>query len=321
MNIGILGAGGIARKMAYTLNQMENVTLMAIGSRSDEKARAFAEEFQIPKAYGSYAALAEDDSLDLVYIATPHSRHDADCMLCLENGRNVLCEKAFTANAAQAERVIAYAEEKGLFLSEAIWTRFMPMRFTLDKIIADGVIGEISSLTANLGYSLHHVERLQRPELAGGALLDLGVYPINFARMVFGGEITDMQSSCIKNAYGVDAVDSMIITFAGHKTAVLHSTMLANTDRRGIIYGEKGRIEFDNINNCEGIRVILNDGTTCRYETPVQISGYEYEVLASVKAISEGRTECLEMPHRETIRVMEIMDQLRKQWGVKYPFE
>lgn len=321
MNIGILGTGGIAHKMAYTLSKMNNVTLTAIGSRSKEKSESFAAEFGVEKAYGSYVELAKDDTLDLIYIATPHSRHFEDCMICLENGRNVLCEKAFTANAAQARQVLKYAEENGLFVSEAIWTRFMPMRYSLDSLIAGGVIGSITSLTANLGYSLAHVERLVKPELAGGALLDLGVYTINFALMTFGSNIKDIRSACVKNEYGVDSYNSIIMTFEDGKTAVLHSNMLANTDRRGIIYGNKGRIEFDNINNCEGISVILNDGSVSRYETPGQITGYEYEVTASLKAISQGKTECAEMPHSETIRVMEIMDGLRSEWGIKYPFE
>lgn len=321
MKIAILGAGNIARKMADTINGLKETELYAVGSRSIEKARAFAEEFGALKAYGSYEELVKDDAIDLIYIATPHSRHYEDCMLCLENGRNVLCEKAFTANADQAKRVISYAEEKGLFISEAIWTRFLPMRFVLDEIISSGVVGRISSLTADLGYSLENVERLKKPELAGGALLDLGVYPINFALMAFGEDICDIKSSCVKNEYGVDEQNSIIMSFTGGKTALLHSSMVSNLDKRGVIYGDRGRIEFENINNCEGIKVILNDSTVKSYETPKQITGFEYELLSSIKAVSQGKTECTEMPHTETIRVMEIMDFLRKEWGVVYPFE
>ena len=321
MNIGILGTGSIAEKMAATINQMNSAKLYAVGSRTIEKAEIFAEKFDISKSCGSYEELVKDGNIDLIYIATPHSRHYEDCMLCLENGKNVLCEKAFTANAKQAREVVSYAEKRKLFVSEAIWTRFMPMRFTLDKIIESGVIGDISALTANLGYELSHKERLQKPELAGGALLDLGVYTINFALMAFGSKIIDIKSSCVKNEYGIDKTNSMIMTFSGGKTAVLHSNAAAITDKTGIIYGTKGRIEFLNINNCEGIRVILNNGEITEYETPSQISGYEYEVEASLQAIKEGRTETHFMPHIETIRVMEIMDSLRKEWGIIYPFE
>lgn len=321
MNIGILGAGNIARTMARTVNGMENATLAAVGSRNKEKAEKFAAEFSVPKAYGSYEELVKDETLDLIYVATPHSRHFEDIMLCLENGRNVLCEKPFTANAVQAEKAISYAEEKDLYVGEAIWTRYLPMRFKLDEIIRSGIIGEITSLTANLGYSIAHVERLIKPELAGGALLDLGVYTINFALMAFGTDIKEIKSSCVKNQYGVDVHNTVIMDFNDGKTAVLHSNMNSNTDKRGIIYGDKGRIEFENINNCEGIKVFLNDGTVHTYDPPPQITGFEYEAAASLEAIKAGRTECDEMPHSEILRVMKIMDSLREEWGIRYPFE
>ena len=321
MRIGILGAGGIARKMAHTINNMDNMTLAAIGSRSIDKAKEFAQEFSIPTAYGSYEELAADSSLDLIYVATPHSRHYEDALLCLENGRNVLCEKPFTANAKQAEELIALAEGKGLFIGEAIWTRYLPMRFTLDEILESGVIGTPSYLTANLGYQISHVERLIKPELAGGALLDLGVYTINFALMAFGNDVREIKSSCNKNEFGVDTNNSIIMNFADGKTAMLHSNLNALTDLRGMIYGDKGRIEFDNINNCEGITVYLNDGTVTRYDTPPQITGFEYQVQAAADAIAAGKTECPQMPHSEILRVQNIMTDMRSEWGIHYPFE
>ena len=165
------------------------------------------------------------------------------------------------------------------------------------------------------------MERLCKPELAGGALLDLGVYTINFALMAFGDEVVGMKSNCVKNEYGVDANNSIILNFKDGKTALLHSNMRANLDRRGIIYGDKGRIECDNINNCREIRVILNHGEEKVYTAPPQISGYEFEVEASMQAIAEGKTECEQMPHSETLRVMQMMDALRKEWGIRYPFE
>lgn len=321
MNIGILGAGGIARKMAHTVNGMEGVTLKAIGSRDSGRAEEFAKEFGIPTAYGSYEELAADSSLDLIYVATPHMRHCEDMLLCLRNGRNVLCEKPFTVNAAEAERVLSFAREKGLYAGEAIWTRYLPMRYRLDEILDSGVIGNVSSLTADLGYAIAHVERLKKPELAGGALLDLGVYVINFALMVFGTDIKEIKSSHVKNEYGVDTHNCIIMEFSGGRTALLHSNMNSNTDNRGMIYGDKGRIEFINTNNCEGIIVTLNDGTVTRYDTPPQITGFEYEVQSSLAAIAEGSCECKDMPHSEILRVMRIMDGLRQEWGLKYPFE
>ncbi len=321
MKIGILGTGIIAGKMAETINQMKGVQLYAVASRNVNKASEFADKYCIPMYYGSYESLAEDENVDLVYIATPHSRHYEDAVMCLEKGRNILCEKPFTINKAQAEKVFLLAEEKGLFAGEAMWTRFMPMQFILDKILSEKTIGEIISVTANTGYSISGIERIKNPELAGGALLDIGIYPINFAVMVFGHNITDIQSSCIKNEFGVDIQNSIILTFDKSRTALLHSTVCADTDLMGIIYGDKGRIEFRNINNCEGITVIHNNGKRKEYITPQQISGYEYEVIAACRAVAEGKTECPEMTHSETLFILELMDSLRKKWGIIYPFE
>ena len=321
MNIGIIGAGTIAHKMAETVTKSGIANMYAIASRSIDKAREFAAIYNIPKAYGSYEEIAADSDIDLIYIATPHSRHYEDCILCIENGRNVLCEKAFTANAIQAKKLLEFAKEKNVFITEAIWTRYIPMRFVLDEILESGIIGEISSLTANLGYDLSMLDRLQLPELAGGALLDLGVYTLNFAVMAFGKDIAQIKSTCTLNKHGVDMNNSIIIKYKDGKTALLHSNFNVKTDRMGIIYGSKGRIEFKNINNCEGIKVILNNDEVIDYPVPPQVSGYEYEVISSLKAIKENRLECDEMPHSETIFFMELMDSLRKEWGIKYPFE
>lgn len=232
MNIGILGAGGIARTMAATVAEMNDTKVLAIGSRTLSKAQDFAAEFDIPTSYGSYEELAADDRLDLIYIATPHSRHFEDCMICIQNGRNVLCEKAFTANKKQAEELFKTAKEKNVFICEAIWTRFIPMRKTLDDILKSGIIGEITSLTANLGYPISHLDRLVKPELAGGALLDLGVYTLNFAVMAFGKDIADIKSVCTKNEYGVDMHNSIILTYSDGKTALLHSNC---QDRKSVV--------------------------------------------------------------------------------------
>ncbi|WP_426350012.1 Gfo/Idh/MocA family protein [Alloiococcus sp. CFN-8] len=322
MKIGILGAGNIGGTMAYTVSNMEEAECYAVGSRSLEKAKSFADKYNIKKAYGSYEELVKDPEVELIYIATPHSEHYANAKLCLENGKHVLCEKAFTANAAQAEEIISLAESKGLLITEAIWTRYLPMRWVLQEIIDSGTIGEVTSLTANLGYILNEVKRMVDPNLAGGALLDLGVYPINFASMIFGDDIERVTSDCVKTETGVDGQNTIIITYKGGKVAVLHSNMLAVTDRYGIINGSKGYIEFKNINNCEGIKVYGTDREVIKtFETPKQITGYEYEVLSAIKAIREGRTECPEMPHKETVRIMKLMDSLRQQWGVIYPFE
>lgn len=323
MKIAILGAGNIAETMGRTVSNMkkDGVEAYAVAARDKSRAEAFAEKFNFTHAFGSYEEMLCDDNIDLVYIATPHSLHYEHAKLCLEHGKNVLCEKAFTANAAQAKEIIKLSEKKHLLVSEAIWTRYIPMKKTLDDLLSRNVIGEITSVTANLGYKIDNVPRLRLPELAGGALLDLGVYTINFAAMVLGTDITDTVSSCVKTDTGVDESHSIIFTFGGGKTATLFSTMLSNTDRRGMIYGRNGSIEAVNINNCEQLIVNVNGTAPEIIDRPKQITGFEYEVLAAKRAIDEGKTECEEMPHSEIIRIMEIMDNLRGQWGIVYPFE
>lgn len=322
MNIAILGAGNIAQSMAITLQPLKGVTCYAVASRDRKKAQAFADKYGFEVAYGSYTEMLNDENVQLVYIATPHSHHYEHIKLCLMHGKHVLCEKAFTANAAQAEEVIAMARERGLLLTEAIWTRYMPMRETINSVLKSGVIGKPTSLSANLGYPLEHVERMTKPELAGGALLDLGVYPLNFASMVFGDDIVGISAEYVKYDTGVDAQETIMLKYADGKMATLYATMLAQTDRRGVINGTNGHIEVENINNPEGIRVYnLERRLIAEYVAPTQITGYEYEVKSAIDAIKEGRIECPEMPHSETIRMMRLMDSIRKAWGIEFPFE
>ena len=326
MKTAILGAGNIAKSMAAALRGLqkrgENVEPYAVGARELSRAEAFAREQGFEKAYGSYEELVSDPKIDLVYVATPHSMHCEHMRLALEHGKNVLCEKAFTMNAGQAEEVIALAEKKGLLLAEAIWPRYMPSRQMILDLIDSGVIGTVTSLSANLGYPLTHVERLVRPELCGGALLDLGVYPLNFACMAFPGEIRDVASACVKWETGVDAQNSFTLTFEDGRMAVLYSSMLVQSDRLGVINGDKGYMEVQNINNPEEIRIFdLQRNCIRTIPVPEQINGYEYEVLACREALEKGWTECPQMPHAETLRMMKVMDGLRKSWGVIYPME
>lgn len=322
MKIGILGAGGIARVMAETVNGMEEAQCYAVAARDLGRAQKFAEEFGVEKAYGSYEEMLQDPQVELVYIATPHSHHYEHVKLCLEHGKHVLCEKAFTANAAQAEEILKMAEEKGILLTEAIWTRYMPMRKTIDEVVASGIIGKITSLSANLGYVIEQNERIHAPELAGGALLDLTVYPLNFASMVFGDDIVKVDASCVKIDTGVDGQDNVMLTYRDGKMATLYTTIHAQTDRRGMINGSLGYIEIENINNYESMKVYdLDRKVIASYEAPKQITGYEYEVRAAIRAIREGKTECEEMPHAETIKMMKLMDRIRADFGIVYPFE
>lgn len=326
IHIAILGAGRIAGTMAETLNGMKEkdvrFSCYAVAARDLARSEAFAEKYGFEKAYGSYEEMLRDKTVDLVYIATPHSHHYAHIKLCLEHGKHVLCEKAFTVNASQAREVLGLAEEKGLLLTEAIWTRYMPMREMLNEVLASGEIGEISTLTANLGYAITHKERLVRPELAGGALLDVGIYPLNFSVMAFGKKIERIESSVVMTDTGVDAQESITIHYKDGKMAVLNASMRGISDRRGIIYGEKGYVEVENINNPQSITVYDSNYQPIRtIHCPKQVTGYEYEVISCLDAIEAGRIECPQMPHEETIWMMELMDGLRSAWGLSYPCE
>ena len=320
--VGIMGAGRIAEVMADTLKGMRGVTCYAIGSRSQEKADEFAKKFGIKKAYGSYAELVSDPKVDLIYVATPHSEHYENCKLALSAGKNVICEKAFMLNEKQASAIFKYAEEKNLLITEAIWTRYMPLRTKLTEVIASNVIGEPTMLTANLGYNIVFKDRITQPGLGGGALLDLGVYVLNFASMVFGNDVSDISSICTFNELGMDMQDSITLRYTDGKMAVLNATALSISDRGGVIYGPKGFIVVDNINNYEAITVYNNEyKKIAEYKRPKQITGYEYEIEACIRAIKEKWLECPEMPHSESLKMMNMMDFIRKSNNIVFPGE
>lgn len=329
MNLAILGAGGIARKMAETVKGMlesgsRDATLYAVAARDEDRARDFAAHYGIPHAYGSYEDMLRDPDVDLVYVATPHSHHAAHMKLCIEHGKAVLCEKAFTATAAQAEEVLALAASRGVMVTEAIWTRYMPSRRLIESLLHEGVIGTPRVLTANLGYAIEQVPRIRQPELAGGALLDLGVYVLNFAGMFFGADVTRMESSVEMMDTGVDRQETITLHYGDGRMASLIATSACNTDRQCTICGDKGYLTVDNVNNPQEIRLydLSRSGTPVRViPVPRQVSGYEYEVEACARALREGALECPDMPHAETLRIMRQMDALRAQWGMKYPFE
>ena len=324
MKVGILAAGGIAKTMARTLNDLKHpeIELYAVGSRSQERADAFAQEFGVPKAYGSYEALVADPEVDLIYIASPHSEHHIHAKLCLDHKKAILVEKAFTANEQMAREVLDYGKAQNTLVTEAIWTRYMPSRAIIREAITAGKIGTPYSIQANLGYPICLKERIVRPELAGGALLDLGVYPINFAMMFFGHDIKEVKGVCVKGPSGVDLLDNICLIFNDGKMASLHATAMGPANRIGIIMGSEGYIEVQNINNPEKVKIFNKDHQLMEeLPLPQQVTGYEYQVISCLHALKEGRLECPEMPHQHTLDVMQVMDALRKQWDIKYPFE
>ncbi len=325
MKMGILGAGGIAGVMATTVAGMDEAENYAIASRDLEKARAFADKYGVAKAYGSYEDMLDDPEVELVYVALPHSHHHQWTIEALNAGKHVLCEKAFAVNEKQAREMIEASEKTGRLLAEAIWTRYMPSRRMITEIVERGDIGRLRTISANLGYRIDMNERLVRPELAGGALLDLTVYPLNFASMVWGDDIRRMAASCVMTDTGVDGQDTVMAEYQDDRMASLFTTIFTPTNRMGLICGTEGFIEVQNINNPEQIRVYApgpkGPELKACLDVPEQITGYEYEVRSCIKAIGEGRIECPEMPHSETIQIMCQMDEIRRQFGITYPFE
>lgn len=320
IKMAILTAGNIAGVMADTIRHMDSVEMYAVGARDLGKATEFADTYGFQKAYGSYEELVADEEVQLVYVASPHSHHFEHVKLCLNHGKHVLCEKAFTTNAKQAAELFALAKEKKLLLTEAMWVQYMPMKQTLQEIIASGIVGELSTVTANLYYVIDEVKRILDPALAGGALLDVGVYTLTFASIVFGNEIERIQATSLMTQTGVDAQTNVVLCYKDGKMAVLNSGIMSISDRAGIIYGRKGYIVVENVNNFEQISVYNLDRELVQsVQCPKQISGYEYEVQACVEAIENGWIEHPNMPHAQTITIMEWMDTVREQIELEYP--
>lgn len=322
MKIGVLGTGWIVMTVTPALKGIPNAECYAVASRTLSRAQEAAKEYGYEKAYGSYEELVADPEVELVYVATPHSRHFEDMMLCIKHKKHVLCEKAFTLNAKQARKVRDAAKEAGVFVAEAIWTRYMPSRNMIQDLLDSGVIGEVTNLTANLSYPMRDKKRILEPELAGGALLDLGVYGINFAFMHFGKDIERMESSVMKMPTGVDGQETITFFYKDGRMAVLTHGVYGRSDRKGIFYGDKGYMIVENINNPQSVSIYdCGDNLLQHMDVPEQINGYEYQFMECIDLIEKGKHESVSMPMEETIQVMETMDALRKQWDFVYPGE
>ena len=322
MRVGIIGTGWIAEKAAITLNGMDNCEALAVGSRSQEKAEAFASKWGIAKAHGSYRELIDDPDVDLVYVGTPHSHHFDVTKEALLAGKPCLVEKAFMANYRQAKEIVDLARERKVFLAEAIWTRYQPVVGMVRQLMKDGRIGEPRLLTATLGYSMGEKPRIMRPDLCGGALLDLGVYALNFVRMFFPADIVSMESQCVKSDTGMDLTNAISMVLSDGMLCNLQSSAACVGDNIGVIAGTEGNLIIDNINNPQQITVNGPDRTYIEtIHVPKQITGYEYQFVACRQALIDGLLEPREMPHAETLYVMQLMDGLRRKWGVRYPMD
>jgi predicted dehydrogenase len=319
---GILGPGGIARAFAKDLTLLEGHTIGAVGSRSIDNAHSFAKDFG-GTAYGSYEQLVKDPTIDAIYVATPHPAHHDNVILALNAGKPVLCEKPFAVNAGEAQAMVDAAAKNKVALMEAMWARFLPHYSKVREIIASGVLGPILSIHADHGQRLadQNIPRLVEPHLAGGALLDLGIYPISFAHMILGNPAS-ITSSAIMTNKGVDAQTSMIFTYQSGAQSVLTTTMIEQTPCRAVVAGLHGWLEIDRtFYNPASMRVVLNDGTVTQYPNTYTGHGLREQAESFKQLVQSGKVQSEILSWQDTIDIMKTMDAVREQIGLKYPFE
>ncbi len=318
---GILATGTIAHTFAQTIKAMDGeAQLYAVASRRHESARQFAQEFDIPVFYDSYEALANDPNVDIVYVATPHSRHFEDMEMLIRAGKPILCEKSFTTDAQQAEKIFRFAREKGVFIMEGFWTKFLPVYREVEKILSEGTIGEIRTVTAQYGYKTPRQERKFEAALAGGTLLDIGVYAVGFACMALGYSFGDVLSQLVMNEAGTDATDAVILR-RGNAVAQLTCIIGAEMPTHAAIYGTKGRIDIPDFKNPQKATLFVDGQEPVEIRRPFEINGFEYEIRAAMECLREGKTQCPMMNAEHTVPVMRIMDEVRRQNGLRFPFE
>lgn len=318
---GILSTGVIAKNFADTVGKMNGETrVLAVASRTKESADAFADQYGIERRYDSYEALAKDPDVDIVYVATPHSRHYEDMKLMISNGKHVLCEKSFTVDSQQAKEIFALAREKKVFVMEAFWTKILPIYREVEKVVSSGAIGDIRMVTAQYGYTTAREARKFVPELAGGTLLDIGVYAIGFACMFLGYEYDAIQSNLVMNSAGTDAIDAIILR-KGNAVAQLTTAIGAAMPVFGGIYGTKGHIDVPDFKNPQAFTVCVDGEEPYTVKRPFEVNGFEYEIREAMNCVREGRLESGIMTPEQSIATIAIMDEIRRQSGFAFPFE
>ncbi|HHX12294.1 MAG TPA: Gfo/Idh/MocA family oxidoreductase [Clostridiales bacterium] len=319
---GIIGAGNIATKFATALSSMKDTELLAIASRNIKKAEEFADRFQIKKAYGSYEELVKDEEVDVVYIATPHTEHKANGALCIINNKAVLCEKPFTINTEESKYLIDLAAKHDVFLMEAMWTKFLPVTNAVKSWIKDKKIGEVKHIRASFGYNTPYDinSRLYNPDTGGGALLDVGVYPITYACYLLDKLPDNIESSAIIGKSNVDEQNVIALHFDNGVLGNLSSAISAHTGDDALIIGDEGKIHIPNFWNAQKALVYNNEGQIVdSVEIPFMANGYEYEAEEVNNCLRQGKKQSSINSLNDTLDIMTIMDELRQQWGLKYP--
>jgi dihydrodiol dehydrogenase / D-xylose 1-dehydrogenase (NADP) len=323
---GIIGTGVIARAFAKSLKPIADAALVAVASRTREKADAFAHQFNVKRAYDAYRKLADDPDVDIIYVGTPHPFHMENTIMSLNAGKAVLCEKPLAINTAQARRMIQTAKDKKLFLMEAMWTRFNPTILQVRNWLRDGLIGDVKMVFADFGKNVERdpAGRFLNPHLGGGALLDLGVYPVSFASMVFGKKHSLIRGFAHLGNTGVDELDSMTLAYDHDRLAVLSCALNVETPKHAYILGTKGYILVHPLFLCPTMATCCVSGRKPRtIHLPWENgwTGYTCQAEAVMNCLRKGRTECDSMPLAESLEIMEVMDELRRQWNLRYPFQ
>jgi predicted dehydrogenase len=318
---GILGTGGIARAFALGLMDAPGAVLAAVGSRTQESADAFARQHGAEAAYGSYEALVAAPDVDIVYIGTPHPLHAENALLALGAGKAVLCEKPFAMNRREAAAVVALAQERKLFLMEAMWTRFLPALAEVRRIMASGEIGAIAHVQADFGCAAttDPEHRVNKRELGGGALLDLGIYPLSIACALLG-PVESVAAHAVMSATGVDATTAFTLRHAGGTLSVGSCSLRARSSCELVVSGSEGSIRMERMFHlAENITVEVHGQAPRTIATPYLGNGYTHEAIAARECLRAGLIEHPLMTHAETLALMEVLDEIRRQIGLRYP--
>ncbi|MGI4719561.1 MAG: Gfo/Idh/MocA family protein [Janthinobacterium lividum] len=317
---GILGTGKIARALATALKDVPGAVLGAVASRSQDKAAAFAREFGATAAYGTYQALADAADIDLVYVATPHPQHADNALMALRAGKGVLVEKPFTMNLRQAEQVVTLARTRRLFLMEAMWTRYLPAFEEVRRIVASGEIGAVRQVVADFGFtaSFGPEHRVFNPALGGGALLDLGIYPLSIATALLG-PVAEIKAQAQLGETGVDVQTGFTLKHEGGAMSVCSCSFLARTPGELTVSGARGHVRMNTMfHRAKSVTVTLDDGTARTVDTPYLGNGYVHEVMEAQRCFLAGLTESPAMTLEETLALMGVLDEIRRQIGLVY---
>ena len=319
---GILAPGRIANSFAQGLAVLPGAVCRAVGSRDLGRARDFAGRHGFQKAYGSYEALAADPEVDIIYVATPHPWHEQAVLTCLERGKAVICEKPFAANLKQAQRMVDTARGRGVFLMEGMWTRFLPATRKALELIGSGAIGRVRHVVADFGFraEVDPDSRLFAGEMAGGALLDVGVYNLSFFSMVYGRQPDRAQSHLTLGATGVDEAASALLNYKGGQSAFAYAAVRVTTRQEAIIYGEEGHIRLPEYWHAQQLILSDRDGERA-LDLPFEASGFQFEAQEVMDCLARGLTESPLMPLQESLDVMRTMDDIRFANNLRYPFE